>query len=144
MAAAAKLYSIEVLTLATSLAQFPLRDDLPLRGQARSPACGSVLELGLECDAEGRITRIGLRAQACAIGQASAAIFAQAAKGCNADRIAEVLTEMQRWLAGEAAMPDWPGLAVIAPARDYPGRHGAMLLAWKAAHEALSSVPKQG
>ena len=144
MAAAAKLYSPEVLALATSLAKYPLLDELPLRGQARSPACGSALVLGLSVDAAGQIARIGLRAQACAIGQASAAIFANGAVGRDREQIAAMLAAMQRWLTGEAAIPDWPGLAVVAPARDYPGRHGAMMLAWKAAYEALSSAPQQG
>jgi len=32
-----------------------------------------------------------------------------------------------------------PGLAVLAPAREHAGRHGALLLPWKAACMALSS-----
>jgi hypothetical protein len=37
-------------------------------------------------------------------------------------------------------MPDWPGLAAIAPAREFPGRHGAIMLPWTAARDALSGA----
>lgn len=140
MSGAARLYSPEVLALATRLAAFPLDEDLPLRGAARSPACGSRIELGLTCDAGGAITRIGLKAQACAIGQAAAAIFADAAVGRSRADLAATLAALEAWLAGAGDQPDWPGLAAIAPARDFPGRHGAMLLPWKAALEALPSA----
>lgn len=140
MAGAAVLYTPEVLALATVLARYPLGDDLPLRGAARSPACGSRIELGLACDAQGRIERVGLRAQACAVGQASAAIFAAGAHGQDRASLAAVLSAMEAWLRGDGALPDWPGLVALAPARAYPGRHGAILLPWKAALEALPSA----
>ncbi len=140
MASAAVLYTPEVLALATALARYPLTGDLPLRGAARSPACGSRIELMLACDGNGRIARIGLRAQACAVGQASAAIFAGAASGHDRAALAAALAQIEGWLRGEAGLPDWPGLGAIAAARDYPGRHGAILLPWKAALEALPTA----
>jgi hypothetical protein len=51
---------------------------------------------------------------------------------------------MEAWVAGEGALPGWPDLKVIAPARDFPGRHGAMLLPWKAALAALSKAEAAG
>ena len=140
MASTARLYSPEVLGLATRLASYPMADDLPLRADARSPACGSRIELGLATDAMGTITRIGLRAQACAIGQAAAAIFAEGAAGCSAADIDTARDAIRRWLAGEGELPNWPGLAAIAPARDFAGRHGAIMLSWNAASQALSSI----
>lgn len=140
MASTARLYSVEVLALATRLGDWPLDPSLPLLGAARSPACGSTLSVGLQVDALGQVSRIGLRAQACAIGQAAAAIFAAAAPGQDRAAIAAALALLDQWLAGTGPMPDWPGLSVIAAARDFPGRHGAMLLPWRAALEALPSA----
>ncbi len=133
----AALYNTEVLGLATSLASYPLTDDLVLRGTARAAACGSVIKLGLSCDTAGRITRAGVHAQACAIGQAAAAIFVAAAPGKDLTEISAATSAIEQWLAG-GALPAWPGLAVIATARDYPARHGAILLAWRAALVALT------
>lgn len=141
MASSATLYTREVLALATSLSQWPLDSDLPLTGSARSPTCGSAVSLSIEADAAGAITQIGLKTQACAIGQASAALFAADAIGRDAHNLAASLEAIRQWLKEGGALPDWPGFATIAAARDYPARHGAILLAWQAALEALSSQP---
>ena len=137
--ATAALYTPEVLGLATSLSDFPWSGGFSLQGEARSKSCGSSLSLGLTTDDAGRISGIGLKSQACAIGQAAAAIFANAACGRTAAEIHGASEAIERWLAGTGDMPDWPGLTAIAPARDYPGRHGAILLAWKAARDILPS-----
>lgn len=138
MSGAARLYTPEVLGLATNLAAWPLEDRFTRRGAARSALCGSSLEIGLELDDAEAIVRIGLKVQACAIGQAAAAIFAAAAAGQGRGAIAAGEASIRDWLAGEHPdLPDWPGLSAIAPARAYPARHGAILLAWRAALEAL-------
>jgi NifU-like protein involved in Fe-S cluster formation len=139
MATAAVLYTPEVLALATALAAYRLDDALVLRSEARSRSCGSTLTLGLALGADDRVERVGLRSQACAIGQASAAIFAQDAQGRSAAEIVATAEAVTRWLAGEGSLPDWPGLATIAAARDYPGRHGALMLPWTAALQLLST-----
>ena len=132
----AALYNAEVLGLATSLADYPLSADLALRGSARAPTCGSTIELGLAVDVAGKITGAGLRAQACAVGQAAAAIFASAAPGKDRHEIESSVSGIEQWLAG-GAVPNWPGFAASAAARDHPARHGAILLAWRAALVAL-------
>lgn len=138
MASAARLYTPAVLALATGLAALPLDPAMPHQGAARSPSCGSTLALSLATDAGGRVTGIGLRAQACAIGQASAALFAAGVPGRSRAEIAQAAAALARWLAGEGPAPDWPGLDTIAAAAAYPARHGAILLAWNAALAALS------
>jgi NifU-like protein involved in Fe-S cluster formation len=134
------LYTPEVLGLATELARYPWDDSLPLAGSARSKSCGSSLSLGIGTDAAGRIDRIGLKTQACAIGQAAAAIFARGASGRGFDELARAGDAIAAWLSGEGDMPCWPGLEAIAAARAYPARHGAILLAWRAASELLPTA----
>lgn len=141
MASAARLYTPEVLTLATGLAALPFDPGMPFHGEARSPSCGSTLAVSLDCDSEGRIRAVGLRAQACAIGQASAAIFAGGAIGRTRDDVASAGARLADWLGGAGPRPDeWPGIAAIEAARAFPGRHGAMMLPWKAALAALPST----
>lgn len=136
MSSATTLYTPQVLALATSLARYPLDEDLALRGTARSPTCGSTIELGLALGSGGLIERIGLRAHACAIGQAAAAVFVESAVGRDAMAIKAAEIEIGTWLAG-GALPDWPGFDAISAAQAYPARHGAILLPWKAALAAL-------
>lgn len=136
-----RLYTPEILGLTLRLADFPWIDGLPMEGQARSASCGSTLAIALGCGADGAIDRLGLRVQACAIGQASAAIFADGARGLRESDIDRASSAMALWLAGESPAPDWPGVSLLAPALAYPGRHGAIMLPWKAAVQALSKRP---
>ena len=131
------LYTPAILAAATGLAAWPWDDSLACTGEARSRACGSSLAIGLARDDAGRISAIGLRMHACAIGQAAAQVFASHAVGQTRAMIADARGALGAWLTGEGAMPDWPGLALIAAAQAYPSRHGAIVLAWDAALDAL-------
>lgn len=144
MSGAERLYTPELLALAVGLAGYPLSEEFLLTGEARSRSCGSTLRMGLAADDAGRVERIGMRVAACAVGQASAAIFAAAVPGRTAEELMATLAALEAWLAGDSPAPEWPGLTVLAPARAYPGRHGAMLLPWKAALDALSKREAAG
>lgn len=136
---AARLYTPELLGLAVELASNPPLANAAVRAEARSPTCGSTLAMDLDLTPEGTIARIGMRVHACAVGQAAAAIFARHAIGRNGEQLREAARQLEDWLAHHGERPDWPDLALIDAARDYPGRHGAILLPWKAAMAALSS-----
>lgn len=144
MSGAQRLYTPELLALAVELARVPPFAPADAHGEARSPTCGSTLAMDLALDDAGRIERLGMRVRACAVGQASAAIFARHAAGRDLAGLTQTLSQLEAWLANAGPMPDWPDLAIVAPARDYPARHGAMLLPWKAAAAALSSAPARG
>ncbi len=94
----------------------------------------------LMLDTDGRIAQLGIKAHACAIGQASAAIFASQASGLGRAAIDAARQSITEWLGGVGPQPDWQGLDALAAARDFPARHGAMLLAWNAALDALPSA----
>ena len=134
-----RLYSPDLLALAADLARYPLNEDLPLRAEARSRTCGSVIALGLAQDEDGLISRIGMQVSACAIGQASAALLAQGIIGTTPGLVRFTANWLTAWLRGEGDLPQWRGLDALALARDHPGRHGALLLPWNAACEALST-----
>lgn len=138
-----KLYTPELLALAVSLADHPLDGDLPMVGEAVSRTCGSTVAVGLAATADGRIERVGLRVSACAVGQSAAAIFARGAEGRSADEIEAAEVAIGAWFEG-GPLPEWPGFSAIAAAQDYPGRHGAILLPWRAARDALSKVAQSG
>ncbi len=135
-----KLYTPQLLAAAMDLANYPPIETALLHGEARSPTCGSSVAVDLFLDEEERIERIGLKVTACAIGQGSAAILARHAPGKLPEEIRAAAESMAAWLAEEGPAPIWPELAMIAPARDYRARHGAMLAPWRAAIAALSSA----
>jgi NifU-like protein involved in Fe-S cluster formation len=134
------LYTPEMLALATGLAAYPLDGNFTHTATARSRTCGSVIELRLATDPAGRISRIGMRLAACAIGQASAAIMASEMAGRTPDEITATHQQLEEWLKGSGPLPPWPGLDVLSPALPHKGRHGALILPWTAAAQALCSA----
>jgi NifU-like protein involved in Fe-S cluster formation len=138
------LYTPQILALATDLAHYPLTADLPLRTSVRSRTCGSVITLGLACDQAGQVNRIGMQVSACAVGQASAAVLANALAGRSRTDIATIHARLTEWLAQDGEMPDWPQINLLAATLPHKGRHGALLLPWTAAVEALCSQAPSG
>ena len=135
-----KLYTPEILALAVSLGEY-LRLSAPdTSAQARSRTCGGIVTLDLSLDPQARIEALGLSVSACAIGQAAAAIFAAEAKGRTQEDLRNSLKQIETWLAEGGELPDWPGFATLEPAHAFPARHGAILLPWKAATDALCNL----
>lgn len=132
----AALYTPELLGLAVRLAEWPWREDYPLKGEARSRTCGSALVIALAVS-ELRVTEIGLKVSACAVGQAAAAIFAGGVIGRSEADLRRARDGLHEWLAEGGTMPDWPNLAALRPVLPHNGRHGAVLLPWDAALDAL-------
>lgn len=107
---AAKLYTPSVLALSVELAGYPLGPDLQFTGYAKSRTCGSEVHVGLELDDAGIIQRIGMKVAACAVGQASAALFAAGAQGLGTEEISEQMNAMELWIMGEELRPRGPPL----------------------------------
>lgn len=134
------LYTRDLLALAVSLAAWPLDPASPFSAEARSPTCGSTVRFGCSIGAAGLVDKPGVAVTACAIGQAAAALFIVSAAGRDRQSIQAARNAIARWLTDDGPLPEWPGLAVLDPARAYPARHGAILLAWNA---ALAALPKE-
>ena len=133
----APLYNRDILVLAVATADYLPNPGARLRASRRAPLCGSAIILDLDTDADGRVTGVGLHVEACALGQASAALLARHAPGRNLDDIRAARDAIAGWFAGTGGEPDWPDFHLLAPARDYPARHGAILLPFDAAIAAL-------
>ena len=87
-------------------------------------------------DDAGRVASIEQAIEACAFGQASAALVGTGAIGLSGAAASAALAEVERWLDGAVAEP-WPGIGVLAAARSRRGRHGAILLPFRALVAAI-------
>lgn len=92
-------------------------------------------------DSEGRVASIEQAVEACAFGQAAAALVGTCAIGMTGDEAAAALPEVERWLDDDIAEP-WPGLTVLEPARARRGRHGAILLPFRALVAAIREAAR--
>ena len=137
----APLYTTEILRLAASLQEMRELEREDGRAELRSPTCGSRIAMAVELDADRRVRMISQRVHACAFGQASAALVQHHAIGRAHDEVSDALVMISRWLAQEQdEAGDWPGLEALAPARPRKGRHGAILLPFRALLAAIESA----
>jgi NifU-like protein involved in Fe-S cluster formation len=133
------LYNRDILRLAASIPHLGRLERPQASVEKRSPLCGSRVVVDLVMDGEGRVVEIGQEVKACALGQASAALFGANALGRSREELGEARDELADFLAGRAERPgDWPGLHVFGHARDFPARHAAILLPFEAAAEAAT------
>jgi NifU-like protein involved in Fe-S cluster formation len=127
------LYNRDILRLATSLVAGDHLADPDGSAEVRSPLCGSRIQADVLMDAEGKLRDLAMRANACALGQASAAILAQNAVGTALTEVAKLRDGVAQALHRAGDMPScWPELALLAAACDYPSRHAAILLPYDA------------
>jgi NifU-like protein involved in Fe-S cluster formation len=126
------LYTIEILRLASSLVAGDKLANPDGVAEKRSPICGSHITAEVKLDQD-RITHLAIRASACAMGQASAAIVRSQALGTSLTELASLRAGLVAYLSGDGELPStWPELALLAAAKDYPARHAAILLPFDA------------
>lgn len=135
------LYTTEILRLAASLSEPRALEREDGRAELRSPTCGSRISLSVQLDDERRVERLSMQVHACAFGQASAALVERHSRGRTHDEVSEAMLALSRWLASthddEGA---WPGIGVLSPARPRKGRHGAILLPFRALLAAIEAA----
>lgn len=129
MTAPDPVYTRDILRLAASVPQRVALHQLDAV-ELRAPVCGSRLKMVVE-DEDGRVTRIMQAVEACAFGQAAATLVATGAVGKERGLLRSIDEDVAAWLSGDGAAP-WPGLEALEPARAKSGRHGAILLPFRA------------
>lgn len=131
------LYSARILGLAANM---------PLVGRLASPQassekvaklCGSRVRVELSLR-DGRVSEFAQDVQACALGQASAAILGAHVLGATVAEIEAARDGLRAVLKQGAPAPEgrFAELAALSAVRDYPARHASTLLAFEAASEA--------
>lgn len=125
---AAPLYNRAILALAVENSEYPALQNASLSGMLRSTLCGSKVSLDMEIGPDRRIAELGMKVEACALGQASATLFARHAAGRTHDDLRAGRDQLAAWLRGEDETPAWPEFAALAAVKDYPARHAAILL----------------
>jgi NifU-like protein involved in Fe-S cluster formation len=131
---AQSLYSRDVLRLAMSLPHDERIDPVHASATRRAPVCGSEMTVDVAVE-NGKVAALAIRARACALGQASASILRAYAVGRGRLEIEAMAEQVGQSLKGESEMP--AAYVHLSYARDYPARHGAILLPFDALLAAL-------
>jgi len=134
-------YTREILRLAATIPYLERFEDLEGATERRSPTCGSRMRVAVELDWADRIVRFRQAVEACAYGQATAALMGGHAMGRSAEEVGAALAELDAWLTGKGEVPGaWPGLDVLEPAVARKGRHGAILLPFRTLLAAIEEA----
>jgi NifU-like protein involved in Fe-S cluster formation len=127
-------YTRDILRLAADVAGRVGFAEIGEATELRSRSCGARVAVAVELDADGHVRAVRQAVEACAFGQAAAAIMGANARGWTATGAQAVVGEVERWLRGE----EGPAmLAPLEPVRDLPGRHEAVLLPFRALAKAI-------
>ena len=134
-------YTLEILRLAASIPYLVPFEELREAIERRSPTCGSRMRIAVELDWADRVVRLRQAVEACAYGQAAAALLGGHAVGRSAEEVSAALAELEAWLSGKGVPPtSWPGLDALAPALPRTGRHGAILLPFRTLLAAIEAA----
>jgi NifU-like protein involved in Fe-S cluster formation len=135
------LYTVEILRLAASIPYLGPLGGADGQAEVRSPTCGSTIAVAVKLDECGRVREMGQQVEACAFGQASAALMGAHAVGASADEVRVAIDKLSAWLDGSRDDPGaWPGLGALSAARSRRGRHGAMLLPFRGLLAAIEDA----
>ncbi|VAW01381.1 hypothetical protein MNBD_ALPHA04-1571 [hydrothermal vent metagenome] len=123
------LYSREILRLAVSIPHQERLTNPDASAELRSRTCGSRAVIDVIISKDGRLKQLGIEINACALGQASAAILGAEAIGKKASEVSEARRHLAGYLAGNGASSgDWKNINMLDVAKDHKGRHAAILL----------------
>jgi NifU-like protein involved in Fe-S cluster formation len=134
------LYNADILGLSATLENAAL---VSPDGTARkvSKLCGSWLEIDLKIE-DGVVTGCAMRVQACALGQASAAILKASIIGANLEELIAARDGLRAMLrdGGDPPAGRFAKLSLLAGVAAYPARHTSTLLAFEAAVLAFEAA----
>ncbi len=132
------LYNMDVLSLAANIQNIGRLESPQGTSRKVSKLCGSWLEVDVNM-IDGVVSEFALRLQACALGQASAAILSENMIGANIEEITTARDALFALLkhGGEPPKGRFKKLALLADVANYPARHTSTMLAFDAAVEAI-------
>jgi NifU-like protein involved in Fe-S cluster formation len=135
------LYNTDVLGLAANIKHVGTLETPQASSRKVSKLCGSWVEIDVVVNQE-KIIGFAIRLQACALGQASAAILAEHAIGAHYTEVKQARDGLYKMLkeGGKPPSGRFEKLAVLADVANYPARHTSTLLAFDACVEAVEKA----
>jgi NifU-like protein involved in Fe-S cluster formation len=136
------LYSARILALAANMPRAGRLAEPQGSAERVAKLCGSRIVVDVTLDTAGRVTDFAQDVQACALGQAAAAVLGENVIGAGGDEIETARDAFRAMLKDGGPPPEgrFKDLAVLQPVKDYPARHASSLLAFEAALAAVQQA----
>ena len=135
------LYSREILRRTTQIQHVGHLDAPQGSADGVAKLCGSTIHVEVKLR-DAQVSDFAQIIEACALGQASAAILSQSVIGASLAEIEAGRDALRALLKGdEADIPDrFRDLIILQSVKDFPARHASTLLAWEATLEAAKQA----
>ncbi len=135
------LYSREILRRTTQLQHLGRLAHPQGSADRVAKLCGSTIHVDLSLDRD-VVSEFAMEVEACALGQAAAAILSQHVIGATTAEIRAARDAMRAMLTGgEAVFPQrFSDLSILSAVRDYPARHASTLLSLEATCDAIDTI----
>ncbi len=136
-----ELYHARVLELAANMSRTQRLAKPHGTATRVSRICGSTITVDVTLDGD-IVREIGMEVQACALGQAAAAVLAAHGAGASVAEVRAARDSLAAMLRAGALPPGgrfWE-LRHLEGVKDYPPRHTSTLLAFDAAVDALEAA----
>jgi len=135
------LYSRDILRLTTQVLHIGHLANPQATADRVAKLCGSTIHIELNLEGD-EVAAFAQQVQACALGQAAAAIVSQNILGATVTEVFAARDALRGLLKGEGV--EFPSkfsdLKILQTVKDYPARHASTLLALEAVTEAISSL----
>ncbi|PHR61613.1 MAG: iron-sulfur cluster assembly scaffold protein [Robiginitomaculum sp.] len=138
----ADLYTTDIMSLAANIKHVGRLEVAQSRARKVSKLCGSWVEVDINMQ-DGTVTEFAIRLQACALGQASAAILAEYIMDATYEDVATARDNLHAMLKDKTAFPNtgrFAHLGVLSDIANYPARHASTMLAFEAALDAMKTL----
>lgn len=135
------LYSARILRLVAHMPRAGRLAAPDASSEKVSKLCGSRITVDVKM-ADGRVGDFAQDVQACALGQAAAAVLGENVIGATPEELEFAREGLRAMLKAGAPAPEgrFADLAVLEQVRDYPARHASTMLAFEAAAEAARAA----
>lgn len=135
------LYSARVLALVANMPRTGRLATPDATAERTAKLCGSRIVVDVKMDGD-RVADFAQEVQACALGQAAAAVLGANVIGATLFDIETARDQLRAMLKAGGPPPcgRFADLAVLAPVKDFPARHASSLIAFEAAAEAVAKA----
>lgn len=132
------LYSAKILGLVANMPRAGRLEAPDASAERVSKLCGSRIVVDVKLEG-GRVSDFAQDVQACALGQAAAAVLGAHVIGAGLSEIEAARDALRAMLKAGGPPPQgrFSDLAVLQPVKDFPARHASTQLAFEAAAAAV-------
>jgi len=136
-----ELYNPQILNKAAQISRIGRLPDAHATASRRSKYCGSTITVDLKAQ-DGVVVDFAQQIQACALGQAAAAIVASHIIGTDFAELKILHIAVTKMLQENALPPQgrFVDFALLQPVKDYKARHGAVLLVLEAVVDCIEQI----